>query len=176
MSLCEGLPPGCGVRVHHWPAKHWRAWRQPLRFLLQYQCQVLAGDVGSDTRSWSSAVKADDIDLHPDWDDLYLLTVGGVPSATAVVTATTPPGRWYIGWICGHTRTGAGAMLLQHLQSIVAATTPAVSGLALSAMTERTRQLYRDRGFRSLPEYPDGREMVWDVKARAPTQDVAADQ
>lgn len=147
--------------VHHWRRGLWAPSWQAVRYLLQYQCQRVIPAVGDPNRESSRAVCADLLTLDPQNDDLYVLTIAGIPAATAVVGGTDAVGRWYIGHICGHTRTGAGAMLLQHLQSVVAS--KGAPGLALSAFDPENVRVYRARGFRSDPSYADGREMMWDV-------------
>ena len=149
------------MAVYYWPPQTWAPWRIPVRYLLQYQCQVLSSPVGDAQRAGSAAHAADTIDLDPLYDALYVLTVGGQPQATAIVSGTDAQRRWYLALICGHHHTGAGALLLQHLQASAAAT--GVPGIALSAFGDACRDVYRQRGFRSLPNFPDGREMVWDA-------------
>ena len=165
VQACAGLPPGCGVRVHRWASGTWGPVHAGVMYLLQYQCQVLTEPVGSTERECSDTTDANTVDIDPVFEDLFLLTVGGVPMATATVTcnpaASFDGQHWYIGLICGCTRTGAGAMLLQHLQSEVAAA--GVRGLALSAFSDANVDVYRSRGFRSQPDVPSNLEMVWDM-------------
>ena len=138
------------------------SWKRAVRYLLQYQCQLLTSKIGDPAREYSSTYSAETLELDPEHDQLFMLTIGGVPAATAVVAGTMDTvGRWYIGHICSHTRTGAGAMLLQHLQSLAAA--EGIPGLSLSAFGPENIRVYKARGFLSDPAHPDGREMFWDV-------------
>ena len=129
---------------------------------MQYQCQVLVPVVGDPLREYSSASAGDNTtDMDVATDDLYVLTIGGVPAATALVTDTDGMKRWYLSHVCAHTRTGAGAMMIQYLQSAAAAS--GSRGIALSAFGPENVRLYAARGFQSDPEYTDGLEMSWDV-------------
>ena len=164
VGICAGLPPGCGVQTYHWPRGTWLPLHGAVAYILGYQCQRLDEVVGSVRREHSSATEPDDCDVSPAFEDLFWLVIGGVPVATASVgcnVAVNAGHRWYIGTICAHTRTGGGAMLLQHLQSEVAALGGAVRGLSLTAFTDANVDLYRRRGFRI--DVPGTREMVWDA-------------
>lgn len=161
-SVCTGLPPGCGVRVHHWAPGTWKQWVSLAGFVMQYQCQVLVSPVGSLKRQREGVRRPDTLPLDPSHDHLFVLTVGGFPVATAVVQ---PAGVYnpylYIGNICSHTHSKGGLMLLQHLKSFAAATS--ARGVKLSAWGSEQIHIYRAQDFQSDPEYTDGREMYWNV-------------
>ena len=158
-AVCEGLPPGCAVRVYHWRAREWRHLANLVKYVMQYQCQVLAGRLREPLRALRPCQRSDPLDVDPHMNDALLLVVGGTPLATAIVSDL---GSYlYVDALCAHTSAGGGSMMVQHLQSLVYASGNRLRSIRLSVWDPAGAAFYRARGWEPLSEFPDGRELVW---------------
>jgi hypothetical protein len=156
------LPPGCAVHMHHWSRGQWTDLHPLVRYVMQYQCQVLASPVGAEGREWTSCGRQDTLELDPQWMNLWVLTVGGTPLATAAVTEwPKEAGYLYVDSLCAHTGAGGGSMMLDHLKAYVHASAGRLQSIQLSTWDADGSRFYAQRGWVPDPAHPDGREMVW---------------
>lgn len=90
---------------------------QPLiDFMLRHTCQVLCGGVGTRERREGGCRRSASLPVDVMWEDLYVLTAGGVPLALAGVDNFMDPSVLRVNTLCSFSGSGGGTMLLEHLQ------------------------------------------------------------
>ena len=118
-GLCVGLPDGCQTRFHWWRRRDWDTHEPLVAFLLFYQCHTLSGDIGDPRHRRDYERRGDtSYPIQTAQDALVVVTVGGVPVATAGLQPNHggDPTDWYISVLCAVTRSGGGRLLVRHLQ------------------------------------------------------------
>jgi hypothetical protein len=115
-ALCVGLPAGCQVRYHWWPRNGWRSHARLVAFLLFHQCETITGEFGSWRRMRDGRRGDNYFPLTPESEALLLVTVGGVPVATAGVQQSDAQ-AWYVAALCAVTGSGGGTLAVRHLQT-----------------------------------------------------------
>lgn len=116
-ALCRGLPAGCQVRYHWWPAGGWRSHARLVAFLMYHQCETITGEFGTWRRMRDGPRTDHYFPVDADADALLLVTVGGVPIATAGVQPCGDQASWYVSALCAVTRSGGGTLAVRHLQA-----------------------------------------------------------
>lgn len=112
--VCPGVPAGCALVVHHWPAGTWGAHAPLVRHLARALCFENHAPWGDPARP-----RAHRFDraypVSPDSDDLALLVLGGaLPLAWCGFEAR--PRYAYVGSLCSVARSRGGSYLLGWLQ------------------------------------------------------------
>jgi hypothetical protein len=116
-AVCGGLPAGCQVRYHWWPRNGWRSHARLVAFLLFHQCETITGEFGSWRRMRDGRRGDNYFPITPETDALLLVTVGGVPVATAGLQPYSATKSWYITALCAVTRSGGGTLAVRHMQT-----------------------------------------------------------
>lgn len=107
-ELCQG----CAWEIRHWPRFAWTSQKALVDFIAKYQCQE---PPVTPNRPHNPGVSP-----NPMCHDLYCLTVGGVPFATAGVDlqfGEDDSTHLCIETLCAATGTGGGTVLVRHLQA-----------------------------------------------------------
>ena len=121
IGLCPGLPPGCDVRLVEWPAGTWARYQPLVDHIGALLCQRLTGGavLGGRERRFGGRLDLY-FGVHAEYDDLYVVVVGGVPVALmALQTGHTDNGDRYLSELCAARGSGAGALLVAHAQRVV---------------------------------------------------------
>ena len=116
VAVCPGLPAGCELRFRHWPAGTWFRYEPLVRFVHQTHCHVLAGRFHTADRRFGRRFDHH-FPMEPQMDDLYVLTVGGVPLATMGVHRGDTSEPDYISALCAVTNSRGGSLMVRHLQA-----------------------------------------------------------